>query len=645
MGIRDALAALVGGSSRTVEYYGPNFREMVLGLTEEELYRTQPHLRTVLSFVARNVAHLGLKAFKRNADGGRERLRNDPLSLLLQRPNADMTGFELLESLASDMGLYDIAFWHLAESNQMPSGFELTPIPPSWVTMRGGNAFAPKRYLVLAPGAYEPISVPAEDMIVFHGWNPGDPKKGTSPVATLKQVLAEQVQAWSYRQQMWKRAGRVGMVLTRPKDAPWSDTARNRFLTDLKSEWVDSDGAKAGSGLLLEDGMTAERMGFNAREDQWAEVAKVALSTVASVFHVNPVMVGILDNANFSNTKEFRKMLYSETLGPTLARIEDRINAFLVPRVSNDLDAYVEFNIEEKLQGDFEEQAAILSTATGAPWMTRNEVRALRNLPAIDGGDELVVPLNVLMGGQASPRDSGTQNEKSRDLGELMQVKSFGLRGKAFGSASDEAVIGTVLAKFFKHQREAVLARVNGAKAASWWDSAGWDKKLTEDLFRASYAVTQDVAARVLDRLGLDESDYDVSRTIPFLMAVAKSRAGAINSTTYEQLKTILDGEGPEDVDAAHVFDLIEESRMPQMVGTLATTYAAFATVEAAKQNGAAQKSWIVTSGNPRPEHAAMDGETVGLDDNFSNGAKYPGDSILGADGVSGCTCDVEVRF
>jgi hypothetical protein len=35
--------------------------------------------------------------------------------------------------------------------------------------------------------------------------------------------------------------------------------------------------------------------------------------------------------------------------------------------------------------------------------MTANEARALRNMPAIDGGDELVTPLNVLVGGQAVP--------------------------------------------------------------------------------------------------------------------------------------------------------------------------------------------------------------------------------------------------
>ena len=52
---------------------------------------------------------------------------------------------------------------------------------------------------------------------------------------------------------------------------------------------------------------------------------------MANAFHVNPTMVGILDNANYSNVREFRKMLYGDTLGPLIAEIESTLNAFLIP--------------------------------------------------------------------------------------------------------------------------------------------------------------------------------------------------------------------------------------------------------------------------------------------------------------------------
>ena len=42
--------------------------------------------------------------------------------------------------------------------------------------------------------------------------------------------------------------------------------------------------------------------------------------------------------------------------------------------------------------------------------------------------------------------------------------------------------------------------------------------------------------------------------------------------------------------------------------------------------------------------HAAMDGETVALSENFSNGAAWPGDgSALGAEDLAGCNCELQI--
>src|SRR5699024_12666713 len=75
-------------------------------------------------------------------------------------------------------------------------------------------------------------------------------------------------------------------------------------------------------------------------------------------------------------------------------------------RRSSDLQ-FVKLNVESMLRGSFEEQAKIMSTSTGGPWMTRNEARALMDMSPLDEGDELIVPKNVSEGGQSSPQDGG----------------------------------------------------------------------------------------------------------------------------------------------------------------------------------------------------------------------------------------------
>ena len=54
-------------------------------------------------------------------------------------------------------------------------------------------------------------------------------------------------------------------------------------------------------------------------------------------------------------------------------------------------------------------------------------------------------------------------------------------------------------------------------------------------------------------------------------------------------------------------------------------------------------KTWIVTSSNPRAEHAEMNGETVPYDEEFSNGAKFPGDQMLTPEESCNCQCQVEI--
>ena len=79
-------------------------------MTVEELYRDQPHLRTVTSFIARMVSTVSLHVYRREDDGGRERVReNDPqaggLARLMRRANDNMLMAELLTQTVMDLCL------------------------------------------------------------------------------------------------------------------------------------------------------------------------------------------------------------------------------------------------------------------------------------------------------------------------------------------------------------------------------------------------------------------------------------------------------------------------------------------------------------------------------------------------------------
>lgn len=398
------------GAFRPVTVRAPS--DVIGTMTVEGMWRTQPHLRTVVSFLARNVAQLGLHAFTRDDEDSRERDRDSVLARALRDPGDGLTAYDLIYALVADLALYDRAYWFAWWDGEKP---RLRRLPPSWVTpLRDDDlSYAVTGYEVTIDG--DLITLDPSQVLDFTGYSPDGHQRGSSAVESLRATIAEQVEAMNYRAQMWARGGRASAILERPVDAPvWSETAREAFREDWYGKYT-GNGPMAGGTPILEDGMTLKRIDFSAMDQQYVESSKLALATVAAAFHINPTMVGLLDNANYSNVKEFRRALYGETLGPLLAQIEDRINTFLLPMLAMDPSvSYVEFNIAEKLQGSFEEQAAVMSSAVGRPWMTADEARARQNMPAL-GGDAaaLVTPLNVLTGGQASPRDSAPKGPRS----------------------------------------------------------------------------------------------------------------------------------------------------------------------------------------------------------------------------------------
>ena|GEM_PF-293903 len=703
MGLRDTVGRILGRKSSIVyASSGPDLpdyidmshlREMLGGISPERLYRTQPHLRTVVTFRARNVAQLGLHTYKRLSETDRQRLRDHPVAKLIARPNPTMTTSELIYSLMADRDLYDYAIWHVTASADAPSGFEIWPIPPSWVTRQGGGtAWEPAWVEFARPNQPRPVRVSAADLVLFHGWNPGDPRTGSTPIDALKDVLAEQIQANAYRQQVWQNGGRVGAVLTRPMDATWSPEARERFSREWAAKWSGTDGAKAGGTPILEDGMTLQRIGFSAKEDEWVEGVKLSLSTVAQVYHVNPTMVGNLDNANFSNVREFRRMLYSDTLGPDISMIEDRLNAFLLPRFPDSDGVYVEFNIAEKLRGNFEEQASAMAASIGRPWMTADEGRALMNMSSLGGDAEhLVTPLNVLVdsGGETDPSLLEADDIKTRidaaaalirsgfepaaaiqavgldpikhlgllpvtvqrpqepdqvDEEAVDDIKSGGVQIKARAGAAYEKKVEQVLDRFFKRQQSVVLSALGSKDSSEWWSQDRWNKELSEDLFALALLVANEIGAKSAQSLGFNPGDYDVARTEAFLKSVAESRADMINATTRDRIEKALASDSPDDT-PTHVFEEARSARVGAAAKALITTFSAFATTEAGQQlaPGKAVKTWVVTSKNPRATHSAMNGQTVPVGEKFSNGADWPGDPALGADEVSGCECTCTV--
>lgn len=655
---------------RGVTWYGGTAQDYAA------IYRTQPNVRLVIRFLGRNIAQLGLKAFVRVSDTERRSLPKDhELGAWLKNPTpiapVKMTRHKWIRALVEDLATYDMSL-HLKMRNPETGLLSAVRVPPTHFLPIGDSILWPEKFRVFGAGGplayrdYDPA-----DVIYLSGQNPTDSRVGCSPIEAIRAVLAEDVAASEARAQFWRNAGRQSGVIERPLEAPkWTDGTRERFLSDFRAANTGR-GENAGGTVVLEEGMTYVATSFSAKDSEYLGARRLSREEVAAQWFIPPVFVGILENANFANVREQHRSLYSDTLGPWLDWITEDLEAQLVPEFSDVDDVYLDFNIAAKLEGSFEEQAAALSTTVGAPTMTRNEGRARQNLPPVEGGDELVTPLNVLVGGLASPRDTAPP-----PAGTLALPAPAGRQGAKAALAPElrgwEAKHAEILSGFFARQRDSVIAKLGaGHELDVAFDADRWNGELGDDLFALAVTMAEDVAAPVAEDLG---GEYDPALALAYLETNARTAAEGINATTFAELGTVWSGaprrgqasaarseldrilvdagfdetDDPEDPfgesfldPARNVFAVAIAARALQIATSRATAVGQFSRHEGASQAGARTKTWV-GSGSPASRHADVDGETVAIGDTFSNGAQWPGDPALGVDQTAGCLCSLD---
>lgn len=368
----------------------------------DKIWRTQPAVRTVVSFLARNIAQLGLPMYQRKSDTERERLQDHPLGMLLRRPNPWTTRYRFINALVHDMAIYDNAYLLKTKVDGNTAG--LIRLPPMMTKPKGDNWLTPEKFEV--KGNRETKTYDADKVVYFRGYGANE-DVGVSPLESLRQILLEDWAGSRMREQTMNNGARVSGYIKRPPKAQsgdWSKESREAFRAQWQAQYV-GEGARAGGTPILEDGMEFVAASQTAKDLQYVEGRKLTREEVATAYHVSPPMVGILDKATFSNITELHKMLYQDTLGPWLTMIQDEIALQLVPDFEpvRPHSFYVEFNLREKLTGAFEERAAAMQSAIGGPYLTINEGRAMDNRAPVEGGDELIRPLNVTQNGDQDP--------------------------------------------------------------------------------------------------------------------------------------------------------------------------------------------------------------------------------------------------
>ncbi len=613
-------------------YLGPTIKSDY-SLDYHQMYRSHMNVRICVDFLARNIAHLGLHVYTRNKDNNRERVREHLAAQILKQPmpaKYKVTQFQFIEAAVADMLISGNGYL-LKHRDTEGKIWALQRIP--YMMMRVRGSLNPEEYeLVGIEQKYRP-----EDVIHFRFYNPEKSALGISPLEGLREVLAEEWEKGKYSSGFWKNAARISGVIERPIEAKeFSEAA----LRNFREQWQELYAGETNSGktAVLEEGMTFKPISFSPKDTEYIESRKLNREECARAFHIPPPMVGILDRATFSNIESQHRSLYSDVLGPMCARLEGDLNIQFMSEFKDLANAYVEFNIEEKLQGDFAMQAEQMRQAVGVPYMTPNEARSILNLPRLNNpmADTLVTPLNMstpeavlAQQGKEAPRH--TEVETKASASSVLPVYPD-------LDAEFELKWRKLLTDVFTRQRDAVLPKVKLDQLDVIWDVARWNTEVTADFTKLTYETAWAFGDAFAAEIG---AQYQREWMEEWLKENARIASEYINASTYSQLQAALLTENPREA-VKEVFALALAFRTIQLAEqrkAMVENYMEAKIADAVDE--VVGKIWTVTSSNPRDEHRQLDGQYVEKRAAFSNGLQYPRDYRGTAEDNANCKCKV----
>lgn len=663
------------------------------GTDPYELWCQQPSVRTVVDFVAQSISNVPFGLYE-GRGGGKAQIHEGELAEGLRMPWPKQGQGRFIQALVLDLLIFGRwGFFALPREN---GRFEFPKLVANRFSIKT-DSFGRAERLVLWPkdtGGGEPQHLPLDDVVFDLGPEPihGKNRYGTTAVSTLQDLAVELRAMSQYRGELFTNGARVPAVIERSASVkPMTDHAYNRFREEFSK--FTAGGGRAGGTPLLEDGMTYKPVSSVTPKDaQYIESRKLALEEAAQAMHIPPELVGAKDGTN-SNLIVLREQLYVDVLGPVIRWMAEAMTAGLdhILKPGQEIRA----DVESRLRADAATQAKIHQTQIARPVKTANEGRNELGLPSIEGGDELIIPLNVTEGGLASPNDTGQTNEPGLDapLGRLSRPGPA-RAGKAREGETDEedspdvfaptdgedlkAAIRAAEADLLKTyagitanmsarlglddvepmtETEAARAgeagKARGAKAE--WDDTTRGPEALADAFRQQdvdliYAVLETHLPNVaeaaslqqLGEMGADLGVWAAEKQYGWLSQAGQSYAQMlIDEHLYARMReTMRRGIANEpNVMKAHLIKSQQDARK-WIAGTM-TEVTSFGTQDAGTAAGAEWKEWVVTSSNPRESHAAINGLAVPARSTFPNGLRWPGDWAGRGPETANCKCRV----
>ena len=346
-------------------------------------------------------AKLPVKVLVARPNGGWAEDLGHPLAVLFKRPNRWQSWYTFAAYVMACLQLRGNGYIFIVRDDD-GSPRSLIPISPDRCTKR----LSPKGWFYYdiwhpAFGDRGVLTVHQDDMIHLMGFSL-DGFIGLSAVTAGAEAMGLSLATQQHGANLFRQGTQASGVLKKAEGTLTPVAAQN-----LRESWQNHYGGVANGSkvLILEEGLTFEKLSMTSDEAQFLETRKFQVEEICRIFRVPPHKVASLDRATFSNIENQNQQYIDDSLVPPARQLELEMEDKLVwASERGRLRILVDF--DSMLRGDMKSRFEAYNLALAGGYFNRDEARDREGLPPIPGGagQEFRVALNT--GPATAPGDT-----------------------------------------------------------------------------------------------------------------------------------------------------------------------------------------------------------------------------------------------
>lgn len=368
-----------------------------------------------LKVLSESVGKLPLKLLKHQENNGVTTAREHPIySILHDRPNPYMTATSFWSTIEQNRNHFGNAYAFIKGAG---SRMSLWILPSEeveiWYDDEKALSDVPDVYYMYSHGG-KLYQFSSEQILHFKTSNTFDGIKGISVREQLKTTIDGNIKSQKMLNSMYKSGFTAKAVVQYTSDL--SETNLKKFKDKIeKFAGSDLDDEETKNIIPLPVGTELKPLNIKLADNQFIDVKKYSALQIAAAFGIKPNQIGDYEKSSYASAEAQQLSFYVDTLLYIIKQYEEELNYKLLSNEEIRSGYYFKFNVAVILRADLKTQIETLSQAVSNFIYTPNEARALLDLEAKEGGNQLLgngASIPVQLAGTQYIKSDGKEEEK-----------------------------------------------------------------------------------------------------------------------------------------------------------------------------------------------------------------------------------------